>query len=207
MIMGTVTYMSPEQLCGQKVDARADIFSLGVVLYEMIAGTSPFAGGTQAERIAAILEREPAPLSDRRPDVPHELERIVRKTLRKNLNARYQLVDDLLADLKDLKQELEFQARLRRSAQHDAHDQMADDRRPEAGSTHDAVEHGQALAKRQQDRYSTAIVYADDYATFAIQQSILRRMRRQRQYRYSFDRTQRRRGRSIGLTARPSGIN
>ena len=59
---GTVTYMSPEQLRGQKVDVRADIFSLGVVLYEVIAGRSPFARNTQAEVIAAILEREPAPL-------------------------------------------------------------------------------------------------------------------------------------------------
>ena len=112
IIIGTVTYMSPEQLRGQKVDARADIFSLGVVLYEVIAGTSPFAGDTQADRIAAILEREPAPLASSRPETPPELERIVSKALHKDRDARYQLVDDLLDDLKNLKGELEFQAKL-----------------------------------------------------------------------------------------------
>src|SRR4030095_14753129 len=115
IIMGTVTYMSPEQLRGQKVDARADIFSLGIVLYEVITGASPFAGNTEADRIAAILEREPAPLADRRPEVPSDLQHIVSKALRKDRDARYQLVDDLLVDLKDLNQELEFQAKLGRT--------------------------------------------------------------------------------------------
>jgi serine/threonine-protein kinase len=117
IIMGTVTYMSPEQLRGQKVDARADIFSLGVVLYEVITGTSPFAGSTQADRIAAILEREPAPLCESRPEAPAEMDRIVKKALRKDRDTRYQLVEDVLGDLKDLKQELAFQAKLERSSQ------------------------------------------------------------------------------------------
>jgi serine/threonine-protein kinase len=112
IIMGTVTYMSPEQLRGLRVDARADIFSLGVVLYEVIAGTSPFLGNTQADRIAAILGREPAPLADHRTETPPDLERIVSKALCKDRDARYQLIEDLLVDLKDLKQELEFQAKL-----------------------------------------------------------------------------------------------
>jgi TolB-like protein/Tfp pilus assembly protein PilF len=113
--MGTVTYMSPEQLRGQKVDARADIFSLGVVLYEVIAGRSPFAGSTQADRIAAILEREPEPLSDYRSDVPRDLERIVSRALRKDRDARYQLVEAILVELNELKQELEIQKKLGRS--------------------------------------------------------------------------------------------
>ncbi|HEX3232489.1 MAG TPA: serine/threonine-protein kinase, partial [Pyrinomonadaceae bacterium] len=115
VIMGTVTYMSPEQLRGQKVDARADIFSLGVVLYEVIAGRSPFAGSTQADRIAAILEREPEPLSDYRSDVPRDLERIVTRALRKDRDARYQLVEEILVELNELKQELEIQKKLGRS--------------------------------------------------------------------------------------------
>ena len=135
IIIGTVTYMSPEQLRGQKVDARADIFSLGVVLYEVIAGTSPFAGSTQADRIAAILGREPAPLADRRPEVPSDLERIVSKAMRKDRDARYQRVEDLLGDLKDLKQELQFQAKLGRSTQSVAPGQTAGVRSSEAVST------------------------------------------------------------------------
>ena len=137
IIMGTVTYMSPEQLRGQRVDARADIFSLGVVSYEVIAGTSPFAGNTQADRIAAILEREPAPLTNHRPETPHKLERIVSKALRKDRDLRYQLVEDLLGDLKGLRQELAFQAKLERSSQ----DHTVVLRSSEPGSTtppHDA---------------------------------------------------------------------
>jgi len=116
IILGTVKYMSPEQLRGQKVDARADIFSLGVVLYEVVTGKPPFAGSTQADVIAAILEREPAPLGDYRSDVPPELEQIVIKALRKDRDARYQDIKDMLVSLKDLKQELEFQAKMGRSA-------------------------------------------------------------------------------------------
>jgi serine/threonine protein kinase len=125
IIMGTVSYMPPELLRGQKVDSRADIFSLGVMLYEVIAGTSPFAGSTQADRIAAILEREPAPLAGSRPEVPNDLERIVSKALRKDRDARYQRVEDLLGDLIELKQELEFQAKLGRSSPLDERDHTA----------------------------------------------------------------------------------
>jgi len=108
--------MSPEQLRGQRVDARADIFSLGVLLYEVIAGTSPFAGNTQADRIAAILQREPAPLADSRPESPRDLQLMVSKALCKDREARYQFVGDLLDDLKNLKQELEFQAKLEQAS-------------------------------------------------------------------------------------------
>jgi len=131
IIMGTVTYMSPEQLRGQKVDARADIFSLGVLLYEVIAGTSPFAGDTQVDRIAAILEREPAPLTEHRPDTPRGLEPIVSKALCKDRDNRYQLVGDLLDDLKNLKQDLAFQAKLEQSSPVGARGHTAPTRRPE----------------------------------------------------------------------------
>src|SRR5262249_1170246 len=115
VIMGTVTYMPPEQLRGLKVDARADIFSLGVVLYELIAGKSPFAGGTQVDVISAILGREPEPLAEHRPDTPPDLQRIVRKALEKDRDARYQRIDEVLTELTELKQELEFQAKLGQS--------------------------------------------------------------------------------------------
>jgi serine/threonine protein kinase len=119
IILGTVTYMSPEQLRRQKIDGRSDIFSLGIVLYELTVGTPPFIGQTQVDKIAAILEHEPEPMVDRRPDVPAELEQIVGKALRKDRDLRYQYVKDMLADLKGLKEELEFQEKLERSSQGD----------------------------------------------------------------------------------------
>jgi eukaryotic-like serine/threonine-protein kinase len=108
-VMGTARYMSPEQARGQVVDARTDIFSFGVVLFEMIAGGAPFAGATTADLIAAILEREPPPLAA---DVPVELQRIVSKTLRKDRAERYQTSAELLHDLKSLREELSFAAKL-----------------------------------------------------------------------------------------------
>jgi serine/threonine protein kinase/tetratricopeptide (TPR) repeat protein len=103
VVMGTVSYMSPEQTRGQKLDARTDIFSLGVVLYEMIAGLSPFAHATPADVIASILEKEPPPLAHFTAEAPEGMEAIVRKTLRKNREERYQTAGELQTDLKRLK--------------------------------------------------------------------------------------------------------
>jgi len=112
VVMGTVSYMSPEQTRGKEIDARSDIWSLGVVLYEMLTGRTPFAAETMNDSIAAILTREPAPLD---PQAPAELQRIVRKSLQKNTDERYQTVKDLQLDLKNLKRELEFSEELERS--------------------------------------------------------------------------------------------
>ena len=115
-VMGTAIYMSPEQARGFSLDARTDIFSLGVVLYETVTGHLPFEGSTSNEVLAVILsEKEPQPLARFTRDVPIELERIVEKTLRKNRDERYQTVKDLLLDLKTLKEELEFDRKLERS--------------------------------------------------------------------------------------------
>jgi predicted Ser/Thr protein kinase len=114
-ILGTCSYMSPEQARGLKVDVRSDIFSLGVVLHEMLAGQRPFQGETASHVLVAILEKEPLPLSRHLPDVPPELERIVTKALRKNRDERYQTVKDLQLDLKSLKENLERQPQSGRS--------------------------------------------------------------------------------------------
>ncbi|HEX4947563.1 MAG TPA: protein kinase [Blastocatellia bacterium] len=106
IVMGTPRYMSPEQARGQKVDARTDIFSFGVLLYEMLAGRAPFEGESVSDVIAAILKSEPPPLSAQGLHVPPELERIVSKTLRKERDERYQTVKDLLLDLKSVQQEI-----------------------------------------------------------------------------------------------------
>jgi eukaryotic-like serine/threonine-protein kinase len=114
-VMGTASYMSPEQARGQKVDARTDIFSLGVALYEMIAGSPPFDGVNALDVIGAILQKEQAPLSQTAAEAPLELEKIVGKTLRKDREERYQTAKDLLIDLKDFKGELAFAAKLESS--------------------------------------------------------------------------------------------
>ena len=113
IILGTARYMSPEQARGKETDARTDIFSFGVILYEMLAGKRPFSGETTSDVIAAILTKEPAPLGE---EVPPELRHIVEKCLRKDRDNRYQTTKDLLIDLKDVKQDLEFQNKLERTA-------------------------------------------------------------------------------------------
>ena len=100
LVLGTAHYMSPEQARGQKVDARSDIWSLGVVLYEMVTGSPPFRGETPSDCIAAILTTEPPPLSGVLPDVPPKLESILQKALRKNSDERYQTIKEMLADLR-----------------------------------------------------------------------------------------------------------
>ena len=123
MVMGTTAYMSPEQARGLPVDARTDIWSLGVVLYEMLAGRPPFEGETASDLIAAILKTDPLPLTFNGSEVPSELEHIARKALQKDRAARHQTAGNLLNDLKEIKQELEFQAKLERSAQPEVRDQ------------------------------------------------------------------------------------
>lgn len=115
-IMGTVAYMSPEQIRGLDVDARTDIWSLGVLIYEMVAGCAPFTGETASHVGVSILEKEPAPLASFTAGVPAELERIVRKSLAKARDERYQTARDLLIDLKSLRRELDLQGELQRSS-------------------------------------------------------------------------------------------
>ena len=106
VVMGTSGYMSPEQAEGESIDARSDIFSLGVVLYEMIAGEPPFKGRTDSHTRVSIIDHEPAPLTDHVPDVPRQLERIISKALAKDRLKRYQTVTDLKLDLEQLRDEI-----------------------------------------------------------------------------------------------------
>ncbi|HEV2669156.1 MAG TPA: protein kinase [Blastocatellia bacterium] len=106
VILGTVSYMSPEQARGLKVDTRTDIFSFGIVLYEMIAGRSPFEGKTTADMMVSILDRQPASLSRYVRNAPGELERVISKALVKNRDERYQLARAMLADLKILQRRM-----------------------------------------------------------------------------------------------------
>jgi Tol biopolymer transport system component len=105
-IIGTVAYMSPEQARGLPVDGRSDIWSLGVILYEMVAQRLPFSGATQSDRLAAILEREPQPVSRLRRGVPPELERIINRALAKKANERYARAADMSADLQEVRDRL-----------------------------------------------------------------------------------------------------
>ena len=116
MLIGTARYMSPEQARGVDVDGRSDLWSLGVVFYEMLAGRVPFEGETPSDCIAAILEREPAPLQSYAPDVPPELTWGVKRLLRKDRNERYQTAKELLGDLREQQQELNIQATLSQSS-------------------------------------------------------------------------------------------
>jgi serine/threonine protein kinase/Flp pilus assembly protein TadD len=110
LVMGTPRYMSPEQARGERVDARTDIFSLGVLIYEMLTGQAPFTGATTSDVIAAILKDEAQPLVAQAPDAPPELDPIVGRALRKNREERYQSARELLTDLNQLRRDLEFAA-------------------------------------------------------------------------------------------------
>jgi len=106
-VMGSARYMSPEQARGLEVDERTDIWSLGVVLFELLIGKAPFDGETTADTLAAVIYHEPEPISNLLPNAPVELSRIVRKALQKDRDERYQSVKDLALDLKELLHELD----------------------------------------------------------------------------------------------------
>ncbi|HEY0458749.1 MAG TPA: protein kinase [Pyrinomonadaceae bacterium] len=110
LVMGTVNYMSPEQARGKNVDARTDIFSFGVMIYEMLSGKLPFKGENEIDILVSILHEEPALLGQSATGVPPDLERLVSKTLRKDREERYQTVSEFVADLKALNHKLDRKA-------------------------------------------------------------------------------------------------
>lgn len=106
LVMGTVAYMSPEQARGKQVDSRSDIFSFGAMLYQMVSGRMPFVGENDIDTVGSILHKEPRPLSESARVVPHDLDLVIRKALRKNRDERYQTMRELLADLKEIREDL-----------------------------------------------------------------------------------------------------
>ena len=107
-LMGTVNYMAPEQLLGQRVDRRCDVFSFGVVLCEMLTGTAPFVHDNRIDTMHAILHRPPQFPGDGRPQLPFEVQRILTKALAKTPKERYQTIDEFAAELKQIKRELDL---------------------------------------------------------------------------------------------------
>ena len=119
-VMGTVGYMSPEQARGQAVDARTDIWSLGVVIYQMVTAHLPFEGSSNSDVIASILGKEPPPLARYTRDVPEALEWIVTKALTKDREDRYQSAREMLVDLRRIKQRMDAHAEIERSSAPDS---------------------------------------------------------------------------------------
>ncbi len=115
VVLGTVRYMSPEQARGQSVDGRSDLFSLGVVMYEMLTGKAPFQGETASDVIAEILKSEPEPISAVVSQLPSQFETIVARAMRKNRDQRYQSAAEMLGDLQEFRRENEFQEKLQQS--------------------------------------------------------------------------------------------
>jgi serine/threonine protein kinase/Tfp pilus assembly protein PilF len=159
MVMGTVSYMSPEQARGNLTDARTDIWSLGVVLYEMLAGKVPFTGETVNHTIVSILEKEPLLLEK----VPAELQRIVRKSMTKDVDMRYQSARDLLIDLKNLRRDLDIQGELERSIvpnRETANASLENATQIYAADAVAATSSGQAAATQSLTTSSSSLAYA-----------------------------------------------
>lgn len=136
-VMGTVSYMSPEQAQGLHVDERTDIWSAGVMIYEMVAGTLPFKGLTSSHTIVQILEKDPLPLTQLESvTVPAEMQRIVSKSMAKSADERYQSTKDMLIDLRNLKKEVDREAEMLRSTAPD---------RSMAGTAETKVAHATAV--------------------------------------------------------------
>ena len=114
IVMGTVAYMSPEQARGLPVDQRTDIWSLGVVIYEIVSGQKPFSGQTATDVIVSIASQEPQSLTSLSSEVPPRLDQIVTRALTKDLNSRYQTADDLLVNLKNLRRDLDIESGVQR---------------------------------------------------------------------------------------------
>jgi non-specific serine/threonine protein kinase len=134
MVMGSLHYMSPEQVRGLQTDERTDIWSLGCVLYEMIAGSQPFRGATAADVLASIINANPEPLRHSIADAPAKLKEIVGRALAKDKDERYQGVKDLLGDIQKLKRQVEFETEEHTAQRSGSHRSMAAEGGPSGGT-------------------------------------------------------------------------
>ena len=160
LIVGTVNYLSPEQAKGDAVDQRTDIFSLGVLLYEMITGKTPFAGDSIADNFANLINKDPQPLSRFATNVPEELERIVSKMLRKNRENRYQTMKDLLIDLKELKAKITVEEKLERTSSPETEKPTAILNAATGDANRQTVEAGTSISGRSALSIRTWILFA-----------------------------------------------
>jgi len=124
VVAGTIAYMSPEQALGKKIDHRTDIFSMGVVFYEMATGQKPFSGSTPTETIDKIVHSQPESVARFNYTAPQELERIIRKCMEKDQERRYQSASDILIDLKNLKRDLDS-SKIKQEIEHAPTDRIA----------------------------------------------------------------------------------
>jgi eukaryotic-like serine/threonine-protein kinase len=153
MILGTVSHMSPEQVRGQEVDTRSDLWSLGVILYQMLTGKLPFSGETVSDTIVSILEKEPPLIKN----VSDELQRIASKSLTKNIKKRYQSAKDLLKDLKNLRSELEHSTEKNETQEHEPEDTRSGQTATtqDVSTSSSSLEYAITSAKRH--KFATAI--------------------------------------------------
>ncbi len=169
VVMGTAQYMSPEQARGIRVDARTDIFSFGIVLYEMIAGRTPFAGALAREIVDSILSSDPPPLSELVPDVPEVMEWIVGKALVKDRDERYQSCKEMLNDLKRLSRRLNIESVIEKGRSRPAAQEVPSDGRRSGPPSGEATRQlkartsgffRQTLKDSQQSRWNRPLIAA-----------------------------------------------
>ncbi len=145
---GTMGYFSPEHARGEPIDERSDIFSLGVVLYEMCAGRLPFNGGATSEILGAILQSDPPPIRRFMPEAPEELEWIIDKALAKDLDERYQTARECLNDLKRLKQRFDYEAEQEKAAERDSSRRRRSDKQSLYGTSPISRSHSRSGSSR-----------------------------------------------------------
>ena len=189
-VIGTAAYMSPEQARGVGVDERTDVWGLGVVLYEMSSGRPPFTGETATDVVVAIVEKEQLPISQLVEGTPPELERIVKKALRKDRNERYQIVKEMAIDLRSLRRELEVNSMLDRSIAPGSEYARASSSRDRAVDTGELKQARTTIHKPVSNRAWLAIAFAAlvlAVAAFAVYKF---RARSEAKFRIPFERVE-----------------